>query len=806
MPYSEADKRTLLAEARRRVANADGGSTSTLATQRQEAEKYYRGERFGDEVAGRSQVVSRDVAQYIDSQMPSLMRIFASGDEVVVFEPTQQQDEEGAKQATDYVNWLWRQNDGFLRFHTWFKDGLLAKLGTVKIWWDDSPTTTRESYHMLTDAELEAMRADGDIEVGEVTTEYVPSVGPDGMPALVAAHNVEVIKTERMGRVRVANVPPEEFVFGKRTVDDRVSDVFAHVTKKRKPELIADGFDPEVVNGLATYGEAGDADGSKIVRFRDVDDGNTTDHEDDVEIVEAYFRHAIEDDEPARLYQVTYSGDVVLECEEVDDHPFACVTPILMPHRLVGMSTADQTMDIQRVKSTIWRQMLDNLYLTNAPQMGAVEGQVNLDDLLTRRPGGVIRMKSPTGLVPIPTTPLGQEPYQMIEYLDTQGEQRTGVTRYNQGLDADTLNKTASGINMIQNAAQQRLELIARVYAETGVKRAFKRILGLVQKHQTKPQMIRLRNTWVAMDPRTWSNSMDMTVTVGLGNGNKDQTLAHIMSLLQLDQTIVAMQGGVQGPLVTAPNIYAKLKKLIEAAGLRSVEMYYTDPESPEMQQAMQQRGEQPDPKTVEIQGKLQIEQMQAQARLATDKAAAEQEFALSQQKAAMETSLAMKKAEVQAQIDIQKAQLDAELARQKAALDVAEMQAKAAADQRAQQFDMIHGAIKSHAELMMQDQHERSRMDSERRQAEERRAAEAAEKAAEPEEDDEMEKEPSPEYKAMVSMMAEMQGVVKSLAQTTAALEKTQADMVPLIKRAGAKKRAIRDADGKIIGSEPVE
>lgn len=133
-------------------------------------------------------------------------------------------------------------------------------------------------------------------------------------------------------------------------------------------------------------------------------------------------------------------------------------------------------------------------------------------------------------------------------------------------------------------------------------------------------------------------------------------------------------------------------------------------------------------------------------------------------------------------------------------------MQAKAAADQRAQQFDMIHGAIKSHAELMMQDQHERSRMDSERRQAEERRAAEAAEKAAEPEEDDEMEKEPSPEYKAMVSMMAEMQGVVKSLAQTTAALEKTQADMVPLIKRAGAKKRAIRDADGKIIGSEPVE
>lgn len=700
MPISEADRKKLLGEAQRRVAAADGGNTSTLATQRQTAEKYYRGDPFGNEVTGRSQVVSRDVAQYVDSQMPSLMRVFASGDEVVVFEPTQQQDEEAAKQATDYVNWVWRQNDGFLRFHNWFKDGLLFKLGVVKIWWDDSPEVTRERYRGLTDEELAALEADKDIEVGEVTDRPDVAMGPDGVPVVVTLHDVEVVKKDRSGRVRVANVPPEEFVFGKRTKDDKDSDVFGHVTKKLRADLIADGFPADVVGRLSGSGEGSDQSAAKIIRFRDVDDGNSGDDPDEVDVVEAYFRCALEDDEPARLWQVTYSGSEVLSCEEVDDHPFACLTPILMPHRLVGLSTADQTMDIQLVKSTIWRQMLDNLYLTNAPQIGAVEGQVNLDDLLTRRPGGVVRMKSAAAITPIPTTPLGPEPYQMIEYLDSQGEQRTGATRYNQGLDSETLNKTASGINLIQNAAAQRLELIARVYAETGVKRAFRRILSLVQRHQTKAQMIRLRGQWVTMDPRTWSNSMDMTVTVGLGNGNKDQTLAHIMALIQMDQTIVAMQGGVNGPLVTAGNIYAKLKKLIEAAGLRSVEAYYSDPDSPEMKQAMAQRQQAPDPKMVEAQGKMAIQQKQA-----------EHDMMLAQQKAQLEAALEKQKAEVEFAIERQRAALEAQLAQQKAALDMAEVQAKARADQDEARFNMLLKAITARGEMEMKDWHETMRM-----------------------------------------------------------------------------------------------
>jgi hypothetical protein len=801
MAISEAARKELLAEAQRRVAAADGGNTSTLATQRQTADKYYRGDAFGDEVAGRSQVVSRDVAQYVDSQMPSLMRVFSSGDEVVVFEPTQPQDEEGARQATDYVNWVWNQNDGFVRFHNWFKDGLLYKLGVVKIWWDETEERTREVYRALTDAQLEAVQADADVEVGEIVSTQTIVAGPDGMPMPAMQHDVDVVKVNKTGRVKVMNVPPEEFRFGRRTKDDKESDVFAHVTLKTRGDLLAMGFDADVVERLSG-GDDSDNDSAKTIRFRDVDDSSAGGADaDEIEVVEAYFRHVCDGDDAPRHYQVMYSGSVELSCEEVDDHPFACVTPILMPHRLVGLSTADQTMDIQRIKSVVQRQMLDTLYLNNAPQLEAVEGQVNIDDLLTRRPGGVVRTKQPGMIRPIPTTPLGPEPFQMIEYLDSMGEQRTGTTRYNQGIDANSLNKTASGINMIQNMAAQRLELIARVYAETGVKRAFRRIFGLVQKHQTKAQMIRLRGNWVEMDPRTWSNRMDMTVTVGLGNGNKDQTLAHIMALLQLDQTIVAMQGGIQGPLVTGKNIYAKLKKLIEAAGLRSVETYYSDPESDEMKQAQQQAGQKPDPKMAEMQAKMQIEQMQAQARLQADQAAAEQEMMQTQQKAELDVKLALAKAQIDGQIAMEKAQLQAELARQKAALDVAEVEAAAAADRRAQEFDMMREAIRDHAEMVRQDRETRERMAWEMAE----REREAAERAAMPVEAP-APAGPTPEYQAMTAMMQGMQAVVESLAATTAELQKTQADMLPLIKRAAAPKRAVRDAEGRLVGAEPVE
>jgi hypothetical protein len=666
--------RDILAQAQIRARDAVGYLDSTLVKQRERATKYYRGDLFGNELEGRSQVVSRDVAQYIDTVLPSLMRIFSGGDEVVRFEPQEPGDEQAAEQATDYVNWIWnQQNNGFVNFHHWFKDGLLNKMGVLKIWWDATPETTKERYQGLTEAEFKALESDEDIEVVETAESVSVSVDQmTGQPIMEKAYDCEVVKTNRQGCVRIEPVPPEEFLFGRRARNDRDCDILAHRTQKPRADLLAAGFDRDTVEALFS-GDDGLMTSERLTRFTDVDDapmrinppvGGAT----EVEVVEAYLHLDVDDDGGRKYCRVTWSGNHLLEWEEVDDHPFAMVSPILMPHRLVGMSMSDQLEDIQLIKSTVMRGVLDNLYLQNAPQMGAVIDQVNLDDLMTRRPGGVIRMKTPGALFPVPTTPLGQEPYSMIEYMDTMAEQRTGATRYNQGLDANTLNKTATGINLIQNAAAQRIELIARVYAETGVKRAFRVILKLVCAHQQKAKMVKLRNTWVEMDPRAWRDSMDMTVSVGVGNGNKDQIVAHMMALLQLDEKLVQFQGGANGPLVTLDNIYAKLKLLVQGIGIRGIEAYYTDPAS----QAQAPQQPKPDPKMAEVQARIQLEQMQAQARMQLEQQKAQHEAQLDQMRAELEMALSQRKAEQQAQLDQMKAQDRANEAPQRQAPAVA--------------------------------------------------------------------------------------------------------------------------------------
>ncbi|MBV9522746.1 MAG: hypothetical protein JO010_08135, partial [Alphaproteobacteria bacterium] len=694
-----------------KIYNSLGFQGGLLSQERRQAERFYKGEAFGNEIDGRSQVVSRDVAEAVDSMMPSLMRIFSSGDQVVRFNPSKPGAEAMADQATDYVNWIWaQQNEGFQVFHAWFKDALLKKTGIIKIWWDASEDATRESYEGLTDAELEALRLDPGITitqhqeypdpsaaapsppqadgagaapaaapappvglvppalpdaVGAAGPGVAPPGAPNGrvpgaerQPPAPALHDVVVRRTVRDGRIRVRPVPPEEFLIDRRAVDLDEVPFLAHRVKRTLSELIEEGY-PRAKLADLEDDEIADFSLERLERFADEDElpWRETNALDpamrEVWITECYIRVDYDGDGIAELRRVTVAGEgaaVILDNAPVDDHPFAALTPIPMPHKFFGMSIADQTMDLQLIKSTLWRGALDALYLSNAPQMGAVEGKVNLDDLLNRRPGAIVRIKDPAALVPIQTAPLGSDVFTMIEYIDTVREQRTGVTRYNQGLDPDTLNKTASGINAIQNAAQQRLELIARIFAETGVKRAFRRILELVAKHQQKPQIIRLRERWVAMDPREWTDEMDMTVSVGLGTGNRDQQVGQMMNLLQLDQQIVQLQGGVEGPLVTVQNIYNKLAKLIEAAGLKSVGSFYTDPRS--LPPKPPGPPAPPDPALLQQQAALRTEQ----------------------QRVAQQPQIEAMNARIKAEAEVKKAQIAAatqlEIARLRAGLD----------------------------------------------------------------------------------------------------------------------------------------
>jgi len=624
-----------------------------LSAQRRKALRYYLGEPFGNEQEGRSKVVSTDVADVVEWILPALLKIFTTGDEVVRFEPTGPEDEEVAKQATEYVNWIFsRDNAGFLNLYMLFKDALLQKNGIAKVWWEEGESATRESYLRKSFEEMQLVLADPEVEP-VAHSEYRDSgviIGPNGLPieTAVTYHDLVVKRRRRTGAVRIMTVPPEEFLISRRARSIEDAPFVAHRLRKTVSELIELGYDQDLVDRLPGS-EDDDPTGERRERFALEDDRDRTVADGpnramrEIWITECYLKCDWDGDGLAERRKVTVagSGQEILDNEPWDGPlPFVSLTPIPMPHRFFGLSVADLVMDLQLIKSTILRQILDNLYLSNNGRH-IISDQVNLDDLLTSRPGGIVRLKNGAlpgqgHILPLDTPLVATQAFPMLEYIDGVRENRTGVTRYMQGLDADTLNKTASGINQIMTAAQQRVELIARVFAETGVKDLFRKILELVNRHQSAPRIIRLRNRWVPMDPREWNTQMDVSISVGLGTGNKDQMLVHLRNLLEIQVQAIRMQGGVAGPLVRLENVYNTLAKLVENAGLKSADPYFTDPAQHPPAPPPQPAPPPPDPAMAAVQQQAQLEA----ARLAFDRQRASADLALDRAKLAADIAL----------------------------------------------------------------------------------------------------------------------------------------------------------------------
>ena len=343
-----------------------------------------------------------------------------------------------------------------------------------------------------------------------------------------------------------------------------------------------------------------------------------------------------------RVYQGG-SGDTILSNEPCDGHPFAGWSPIPIPHKLVGMSVHDEVRDIQLVKTGIMREVQNGIYLANRPQREVVDGQVNIDDLLVPKIGGLVRVKQPGQVQNLAAAFDLPGSMTLIEYWDGVRESRTGSTRYNQGQDANSLNKTATGISLISNASHAREELMSRQFAE-GLKDLFRRILKLVCTHQDKAEVIRISGKWTEMDPREWSDEYDMTVTVGLGTGDKQQQLQNLMQLMQVDQQIVQLQGGVSGPLLTAGNIFEKLKRLPEAMGFKGLDDFYSDPGNAQQQPAK------PDPQAQAEAAKQQDDQQRAQAQMQLDAHNAERDRQLAIAQAHLQSQTAITVARIGAE------------------------------------------------------------------------------------------------------------------------------------------------------------
>lgn len=657
------------------IDNSIGFIESETVEDRKQSLQAYLRQPYGNEVEGKSSIVTGEVAEAIDGAMPPLMRIFTGSDEIVLANPTGPGDEAGAKQVTDYLNYIFLEdNQGVILMHDWFKDALMQKNGIVKAYWEDKEDVTKETYEGLSDDELALMMQDKDLEIVEQDTQEFPILDPmgapvmnkDGTPAMFGIHDVKISKKLKTGRVVIENVPPEEFLISKKGIKIATSPFVAHRRMITRSDLIAMGFDEDTVNSLP----AGDAlayTPERVARFAPGEQPYDTQAEDkvmqEIEVFECYIRTDEDGDGIAELRQVFYAGNEILSNEESDYVPFYSVCPIPIPHKFFGNSLADRTVDLQLIKTTVTRQMLDNLYLTNNARVVAIEGQVNLDDLLTSTAGGVIRAKSQGAVTQLNVQNVAQQSFPMLEYLDRVQSKRTGVTDASQGLDASILqNVTAAAVASMQQAGAGKIEMIARIFADTGVRDLFYGILHLVTKYQQKERIIRLRGQFVAIDPRTWANKYDLTVNVGLGNGNRDQQMAMLQMVLAKQEQMLA-QFGPANPLVSLGQYRASLGRMVEAAGFKDSAEFFK-PITPEQDQQLSNPPQQPPQMPPEVQALMQKTQADIQA-----------------QQAKFQADMQMQQQKMQADLEFerQKAALELQLQREKAAAELQIMREKEA-------------------------------------------------------------------------------------------------------------------------------
>ena len=660
------------------VRNSLGRDDGDLARQRQNSMEAYYGMALGNEVAGRSQIVTRDVLEVVEWAMPELLDVFTSDDVIARFSPNAEQDEDEARQATDYVNHVFfNENDGFQVLHDMFKDALMQKHGVTKSYWDDTPKTAREEYSGLDDFQFQNLVQDDDVEVlahSEVALEDEGTIQALGLQGPLMLHDVEIERTTDDGRIIVEVVPPEEILISRRARSFDDARMITHRISKTISEikLMFPDFDEDIAISMQGDDEAEfDEEYQARHEFDSADFGDAQFSDDGLSrkvwLTENYIKIDWDNDGYTELRKVTKAGTQVLENIEVDDHPFAGITPIPIPHKLFGMSLADITMDLQVTKSAILRNLLDNIYNLNHGRFEALDGQVNMDDLLTSRPGGVVRVKTAGALKRLDTPPIPNGGFEMVQYMDKLRDGRTGVSKFRTGLDTDFLNNAKAGpVDNQMEAANARLRLYARIFKETGVKKTFEKIYKNMVRHQQREKVLKLRGEWVTIDPSAWGGDCNVTVKTGLGHGDRAKKIQ--------EMNMVGQQFGLlrQDPelrtMVSRENIYTAFSEGLRAMDYKNVGDFITDPKT------LPPYKPQPDPKVQAEQAKnqvemkkLELETQKLQMQMQADMQKNQQSAGLDQQKH---------------QLEMQKAQLAAQQAQQKVEIEMAKLEITYRAEQ----------------------------------------------------------------------------------------------------------------------------
>lgn len=632
---------TYLVEMERQAINF---RTSDLADEQAVAIDFYEGKPFGDEIDGQSQVVVPVVQETVDYMTVSVLRTFISGDKVVEFDAKEEEYEEAAEDATDAINQVFmRDQDGYKVLLSWLQTGLIERIGVTKTYCYEDTKRRRETGTVDED-ELAVLMDSPDVKI------IAANQLEDGTWEITG----ESVQTRK--KYIDLPIPNYEFLFSARTRHEDESDYLCHRSRKTLSELIEMGFDRDTVEGLPSYDE-GILDSRENAVW---DDEMLSANNDNIPglrrvmLREEYARIDYDGDGVAELLRVYRVGNTILEAEEVEEQPFVVFCPFPRAHRMVGNSLADKVMDLQRNQSVIMRQTFNGFYLTNSPRMWIDEssiGDTTIEDLLTVAPGVIVRGKG------VPPVPLSQtydvsRSMALIEHLKGEQETRTGITRLNQGLDSDTLNKTASGQERLQAQGQQIEEFVARNFAES-LARLFQKKMRLMKEHG-EPIAIRVGGEFKLADPKAWVDDMDVLIRVGLGSGKKDQRMAYRQTLIEMMGQAASM--GL--PIVDPKKFYNAAAGFVRDAQLGDPNDFFIDPEGEDAPQ----QGEKPDPEMMKAQAEAQLQQQKMQG----EQQAMAAKIELSQQEAQAKLQLQREQAQLEAELARDKASTEAELAQQR--------------------------------------------------------------------------------------------------------------------------------------------
>jgi hypothetical protein len=593
---------------------ADGYHDQILILQRQ-AERYYEGQPFQNEVEGRSQIVLPDVQETIDYMGQSVLRTFNSGDRVVEFEATDEGDEQAADDASAAINYIFqRQQNGFAILHDCLFDGLKKKIGIIKTVMETVEKTSKERVkgHVMHVGLLP-----DDAELSDVQEH--PDEG-EGM----ASATVKTVKTEK--RFKDYAVPTTEFRFSPEARDEDSANYLCHVCEKTRSELVEMGFDRVQVYSLPGHNTSFITRNPVSPTLDQFVTDETSPALEKVLLCEEYVRVDMDDDgiaERVKVYRV--DTEILLDAESgepsiepVDEQPFGVFCPFPREHRLVGYSLADKVMDIQLARSFVARQLFDGMAFANMPRPIVDTNNITEDtysDILNPIPGSPIRVRGGANSVQALASNFDvAHSLTVMEWMTGERESRTGITRLNQGLDADTLNKTMGGQAMLQAQGQQGEEMVAYQLAAT-VGRVFAKKYRLMRL-DADPFKIKVDGQYRTVSPMTWPEDMNMTIRVGLGTNRKTQRIQYRMAMAPL-----MAEGKMQG-LVSDKNVFHAMDGLVRDMGLGTGDDFWIDPQSPEGQQMAEQKAQAAQNPPVDPKSQAQVQTAQIKAGTEQQKAA----------------------------------------------------------------------------------------------------------------------------------------------------------------------------------------